>query len=120
MAVVFRWLAVPAWVGVIALLTTWSEGDPALVGAVIATVALGVAIGRWWALLVPAAPALYLIGALLLSSDDDYYETSPELWAAFVGAAGVVAVVLVALGVLLHRLVASAARPSGARARSHG
>jgi hypothetical protein len=60
-------------------MANWSNTDAAVIGAGIATVVLGVLVGRWWVLLVPVVPGALLALGSLVADPDDYYERSPGL-----------------------------------------
>ena len=109
-----RILAVVVWIVLMVMLVNWSSTDAALALAAIATVAAGAVVGTWWVLLVPAVPFAVLATMTLLAETDGYHEVPPWVWAVYIAGVGFVLVVLLALGVALHRLVAGAARLTSA------
>jgi hypothetical protein len=107
-----RLAVLAAWLGALLGFASWSETTAALWCAGAATVIAGLLVGRWWALLVPAGIALVLALGVLASGEDpgERWETAPENYALGFLAAGAVAAALLALGVAVHKLVASSRR----------
>ena len=86
-------------------MASWSNTAAAMLGAGIATVVVGVLVGRWWVLLVPFVPGALLVLASLVADPDDYHEGSPGLWAAFVALWTGAIAALLGLGVAVNRSV---------------
>jgi len=104
------WIVVgAAWVGAMALLTTWSYTDGAIVAAVVLTFLAAVVIGNWWVLAVPLVPATTMIaGALLSGSESDYHGWTGFAWAAYIAVIAAALVALMALGVGINQLLTRA------------
>lgn len=94
------------WLGGLYLLTTWSETTSATWAAAAITVAAGVAIGRWWVLLVPVVVAVpFLLGSLIGGAEGDSDGTSGWTWAIVIALWASAFAALLALGTGLRRLV---------------
>ena len=101
-----RLAVLAAWLGGLLALAEWSETTAALWFAGAATVIAGLVVGRWWALLVPAAIAVALAIGVVTSGEDpgERWEASPGSYAVGVLMAGAIAAALLALGVAVHKL----------------
>ena len=96
---------VAVWaVGLIAL-TTWSNTNGAITVAVVSTILLGAAVGRWWLLLLPVLPALMLIAG---ATED--YEWSRGDWILYVALTTLAIEALIVVGLVLNRVLRSLAR----------
>jgi hypothetical protein len=114
-SIALRVAAIAAWGGFMIGMASWSNTNAALVGAGVATVLLGIFVGRWWVLLVPILPGALLAVATLVAGPEEFHENSPASWAAYIALWTVAIAVLLALGVALSR-VSGLARTRGIRA----
>jgi hypothetical protein len=105
MSVGLRVAGIAVWAGFMIGMASWSNTDAALVGAGIGTVVLGILVGRWWVLLVPAVVGALLALGTLISDPDDFHEGSPGLWAAYVAVWTIAIGALLAFGVAISRVV---------------
>jgi hypothetical protein len=103
-SIVLRVAAIAAWGGFMIGMANWSNTNAALVGAGIATVLLGIFVGRWWVLLVPIVPGALLAVGTLAADPEGFHENSPASWAAYIALWTVAIAVLLALGVALSRM----------------
>jgi uncharacterized membrane protein len=100
-----RVIAVAVWaVGLIAL-TTWSNTNGAIAVAVVSTILLGAAVGRWWLLLLPVPPAL-----LLIAGATEEYEWSRGDWILYIALTALAIEALLVVGLALNRVLRGLAR----------
>jgi hypothetical protein len=85
----------------------WSNTDGAIALAVVSTILLGAAVGRWWLLLVPVPPAL-----LLIAGATEDYEWSRGDWILFIALTALAIEALFGVGLVLNRGMRSLARPT--------
>lgn len=78
---------------------TWDGETPALIAAAVATVVLGGLVSRWWVVLVPLVPGLFL-SVLLLVGESHELDMPALAGYATLWTLGITA--LVAFGVALH------------------
>ena len=99
-----------------AFVATWDSQTPALVVAAVATVSLGLLVGRWWAVVVPLALGLPVSGLLLIGQSHELDMVALAgvtlLWTMRITA-------LVAIGVGVERGVRALIQPARRRARPH-
>jgi hypothetical protein len=100
-----RIIAIAGWAGGLIALTTWSNTDGATAVAVVSTVILGAAVGRWWLLLVPVPPA-----PLLIAGTTEDYEWSRQDWILYIALFAVAIEALLLVGLVLNRVLRSLAR----------
>jgi hypothetical protein len=67
---VARLLVVIAWVAVLGVLMQWSDSNAAAFAGIGASLLAGILIGRWWALIVVAIPAVWIVGSWLVAPPD--------------------------------------------------
>ena|SRR5690349_1785985 len=118
MGTALRIVILAAWAFAVWAVLVWLQSAAAWIGLLAVTVAVGAAVGRWWALLAPFGLAVIwtVAGSLAPDGSDDWNTASY----ATVGAlAAVVFALALALGVGLTKL---ARRPATQRAagRVHG
>lgn len=111
-----RIAATVVWIAFMVFVATWDASTPALVVAAVATVALGVLVGRWWVALVPLALGVSVSVMLLLGESHELDMPALAGYAAL-WTLGITA--LVALGVGLdHGVRAITGGQSGRRPHS--
>ena len=99
-------LAVVAWLAILGAMASWSYTDAAVAGAALATVGLGVLVGRFGVVLVPLAIGLVAALATLLAGDDPADgDGSSVSWAVYLVFWALVLAFLVALGVACRQAV---------------
>jgi hypothetical protein len=114
MGTAIRIAIIVAWLGGLALLTTWSQTTPAIVAAFAATFVTGLLVGRWWLLIVPAVPLTYLIlGSLLSGGEPDSDGATGYDWALWIAILAAPFLATLSAGVGLGKLARRYARPLG-------
>jgi membrane associated rhomboid family serine protease len=116
-ALAFRIAVVGAWIGGLLALTTWSATTPAVVCALILTLATGLLVGRWWLLLLPVAVAAAIAIGLLVDGRDpgEWWDASPGTYAVGVAMAAALVAALLGFGVAVRKSVAAMRQRSGRR-----
>jgi hypothetical protein len=105
MSTALRFAAIVVWAAVLVAMASWGEATLAFAGAVLATFALGVLVGRWWVVLAVLVPGIVLVLLSAAEGTDDKGEGSGLEWAVWVFVpATILAAAILALGVVCHRV----------------